>query len=115
MSVRGSFYFKITSTGSLIGEYFNNYGNISLSESANRISIGIGFVGQYVTSWMEEQNRAEINNLTIQEIPTNPNMFLLTWIDLNGEVTFQGKASLLEENIIYGYYSGRQFITEYNG
>lgn len=40
-------------------------------------------------------------------------MFILTWTDLNGEVTFQGKASLLEENIIYGYYSGKQFIQEH--
>lgn len=49
MSVRGSFYFKITSTGNLIGEFFNNYMNNSISESANRINPGIGFVGQYIT------------------------------------------------------------------
>lgn len=111
MSVKGSFYFRITDTGNLTGEYFNNHGNICLSESANRIEPGSGFVGVYITSWIEDQSRAEINNLTILEISTN--MFALIWTDLNGEETFQGKASLLKENIIYGYYSGKQFIKEY--
>jgi len=40
-------------------------------------------------------------------------MFSLVWADLNNEIIFRGKASLLEENIIYGYYSGRQFIQEH--
>ncbi|MCJ8154906.1 hypothetical protein MKJ01_14140 [Chryseobacterium sp. SSA4.19] len=111
MSVRGSFYFKITVTGNLIGEYFNNYSNVSLSKSANRINPGIGFVGQYVTSWSENQTSAEINKLTIEEISTN--MFKLIWTDMNGKETFHGKASLLEKNIIYGYYSGEQFIQEH--
>ena len=112
MSVRGSFHFRLTNAGNLLGEYFNNYGNIISSESTNRINPGIGFVGQYVTSWIENGQEAIINNLEIQ--PTrNVNMFTLVWTDLNGKVTFRGKASLSEENIIYGYYSGEQFIQEH--
>ncbi|ANF51786.1 hypothetical protein A0O34_15295 [Chryseobacterium glaciei] len=112
MSVRGSFHFRLTSAGNLLGEYFNNYGNIISSESTNRIDQGSGFVGTFITSWIENGQEAIITNLEIQ--PTiNNNMFTLIWTDLKGKVTFQGKASLLEENIIYGYYSGEQFIQEH--
>jgi len=111
MSVRGSFYFRITSAGNLIGEYFNNYRDICLSESANRTGSGSGFAGNYITSWIERQNSALISRLTIEAI--SENMFSLVWADLNNEIIFRGKASLLEENIIYGYYSGRQFIQEH--
>ncbi|RKT01511.1 hypothetical protein [Chryseobacterium defluvii] len=109
MSVRGSFHFRLTNTGNLIGEYMNNVEHAILSESANRINEGTGFVGEYITSWVED-NQAMINNLKIEE--TSANVFKLVWSDLEGNPIFEGKATLLEENTIYGHYSGKQHLTE---
>lgn len=110
--VVGSFIFKLTNSGNLIGEYFNNHQNTILSESANRISNGKGFEGQYTTSWLEG-NTAFVNRLTITRI-IDTNIFTLEWSSLRGVPSFRGKATMIEENMIYGYYSGEPFIQENN-
>lgn len=109
--INGSFHFKLTNTGNLIGEYINNYDNVILSESANRISKGNGFPGEYLTSWIQNRQTAVISHLRIEEIPDEP-FYKLTWIDLDKNIAFEGKATLLDETTIYGYYSGNHIITK---
>lgn len=108
MSVHGSFHFRLTNTGNLIGEYLNNIDQAILSESANRMSDDAGFAGEYITSWIENK-QAMINYLKIEE--TSQNVFKLVWTDLDHNQVFEGKATLLEENTIYGHYSNN-FLTE---
>lgn len=117
--VFGSFHFRLTDSGNLLGEYFNNHGNIILTESANLINTARQenarsiFAGEYITSWLEG-NTPTANRIRIERIP-NTNIFNIFWTTIgNRSETFRGKATLLNENIIYGYYSGEPFIREIN-
>lgn len=113
--VIGSFHFRLTNSGNLIGEYINNHSNIILTESANRVNPTDNkpvFEGNYVTSWLEG-NRPQSNRISINRIQ-DTNMFSIIWATIRGEITFQGKGTFMDENIIYGYYSGQPFIRENN-
>lgn len=117
--VIGSFHFRLASSGNLIGEYINNHSTTILTESANRenpIAFSRNnkptFEGNYVTSWLEG-NRAQSNRINIDRIQ-NSNVLNVIWTTIRGEITFQGKAAFMDDNNIYGYYSGNPFILENN-
>ncbi|MBB4806024.1 hypothetical protein HNP38_001296 [Chryseobacterium defluvii] len=114
--VFGSFHFRLTASRNLIGEYFNNHGNTILTESANFANSlensSSLFEAEYITSWLEG-NKPYSYRMRIERIP-NTNAFNVLWTTIrNNTPVFRGKAALLEENTIYGYYSGETFIPEH--
>ncbi|MFY7814805.1 MAG: hypothetical protein ACOVRK_06375, partial [Chryseobacterium taeanense] len=70
------------------------------------------FEGEYITSWLEN-NKPYSSRLTIERIE-NTQTFNLFWTTLkNNKTIFRGKACLLNDFTIYGYYSGEPFIQEH--
>ncbi|MCS3870830.1 hypothetical protein J3D55_003746 [Chryseobacterium ginsenosidimutans] len=102
---RGFFYFRLTNSGNLIGEFFNDANNSTIrTESADRNNDGNTFNGEYRSSWREE-NSFDGMNLNIRISPNNNRIFELTWFETNiNEPSFQGQAMILEENLLSGYY-----------
>jgi hypothetical protein len=103
--ILGRFYFKLTESGNLLGEYSNNaMGRIS-TESADRIpSLATrDFIGNYNSTWFEQG--AELLTLSISRKPrTNEMIFLLIWSDSNNVPLFMGEGFICENLLIGNYW-----------
>ena len=102
--VIGSFCFKKTINGNLIGEFINNENqNIfaDCSEVEKNESFE-SFIGNYKNVW-QERNNPIIMNL---EIRINSNSkFSLLWTNTeNNNVIFKGEGFLISNNKMTGYY-----------
>ncbi|RZJ69217.1 hypothetical protein [Flavobacterium sp.] len=99
--INGRFYFRLTDSGNLVGEFSNQSSPTQSAESANRIgTTGIGFVGEYNSVWMEDDGPSNMV-LVITEIPGR--LFSLTWNGTNG-VVFRGEGFLVDGLLIGNYW-----------
>lgn len=109
--VRDRFYFKLTSSGNLLGEYSNEGTLRSRPESALRKDTceTEGFRGEYTSTWYEpEETRTVAALLKIQHKPSSPDQFTLVWSDLKfSDVLFSGEAMLCDGMLIGDYRSGK--------
>jgi hypothetical protein len=94
MAIKGRFYFKLTDSGNLLGEYSHWAINESRPESALRTSpsASAGFVGSYVTCWYEPKDgTAVFAKLTIGN--RAPAIFTVIW-EIAGQRKFEGEGML---------------------
>mgnify|MGYP001557141211 CR=1 FL=1 len=100
----GSFYFKQTVNGNLIGEYANNNDKFISTESAtnNNHSNACNFIGLYDSTWFDtEMHHA---NLKIDRREnTNNKIFILRWTDVGGQPNYEGEGFQVGDKLI-GYY-----------
>ena len=103
-NVKGSFYFKLTDNGNLVGEFTNNHTDLIATESGNRLTIENTFDGEYLTSW-RENNRTLSAELTIESVANNTNQlkYMLTW-RRNVTTIFSGEGFLVD-GILIGHYT----------
>ena len=100
----GSFYFKQTVNGNLIGEYANNNDNfISTDSATNRChSNNCDFIGTYDSTWFDtDMHRAELKISLRQN--TNNKIFILHWTDIGGQPNYEGEGFQVGDKLI-GYY-----------
>ncbi|HCZ36318.1 MAG TPA: hypothetical protein DHV26_10385 [Cytophagales bacterium] len=98
----GSFYFRLTTSGNLLGEFSNNGSTENSTESAERkIPAGNSFVGEFYASWQED-GKAFYADLEITPKTQTANMFTLTWMRDNKQV-FWGQGFLAEGLLIGNY------------
>jgi len=100
-AITGSFYFKKTFNGNLIGEFANNDpSSMVITENANIQNSIFGFIGTYISTWYD--NASHQAQLEIKAIG-NKSTFSLIWTE-NGKITYEGEAFLQDENILVGFY-----------
>ncbi len=99
----GSFYFKQTENGNLLGEFSNNSMDNNTTESADIIKIEDAvFIGNYKSSWIENEN-AELLNLNIK-LETNSKIYKLTWYkNVIDKPTFFGKGFIVDKILVGNY------------
>lgn len=98
----GRFYFRLTTSGNLIGEFSNNLSLKNSTESADRIKgSATSFLGEYQSTW-HEGGQSELLTLSIQTKPSAQNIFSLTWYDANG-VNFWGEGFIVDRLLIGDY------------
>ncbi len=93
----GSFYFKKTISGNLIGEFLNNDSPIINVEGATVVKSKGGFEGTYNSIWYD----SSIHNATLT-ISKSKNKYLIKWID-KSSLNYEGQAMIVD-NILTGYY-----------
>ncbi len=101
----GSFFFKKTQNGNLIGEFSNNQSDIISTESADRTdpSDFSDFVGVYNATW-QQNGETFFRTLSISLKQNNLHrIYELRWVDSNRHPTFYGEGFLVE-NILIGHY-----------
>jgi hypothetical protein len=99
----GRFYFRLTTSGNLLGEFSNNGMDGNDAESANRIGvISNSFLGQFDATWYEE-NQAQHLILHIIAKPNTTNIFSLTWSDSRNQIRFWGEGFIVDGLLIGDY------------
>lgn len=112
--INGTFYFKLTTAGQLLGEYSNADTPRARPECAFRDEESKGaarttFAGTYTSVWYEPTNGgvAVTTKLTIEpkSEPADPmTQFTLTWTEVaSGTDMFQGEA-MLNDGLLIGHY-----------
>ena len=104
MNLNGRFYFLLTTSGNLFGEFSNNFELINTTESADRV-LGArnSFIGTYISTWQESGNPF-IADLIVAPLPEGTNVFTLEWIVRNGNnIHFWGEAFLAGDMLIGNY------------
>lgn len=103
----GSFYLKQTHSGNLLGEFYNNHNRIrTYTESADleRKNTSDLFVGEYLSTWREENEPVEFN-LKIERIESNS--YKLTWRNKDRNVFFG--YGFIVDNILIGDYTDFEY------
>jgi len=79
----GRFFFKLTDSKNLIGEFSNNLSKRNYTESADRIFTVAGggkFDGDYYSTWYEEEeHESALAKLEIRQKPECENIYSLKW------------------------------------
>ena len=100
--ILGTFYFRITTSGNIVGEFINQESSRAATESADRRGGNIDrFDGEYQSTWFDGQER----NMTLTILPKGDdflNIFRLAWSDGTNDV-FVGEAFLSNEMLIGVY------------
>jgi len=101
--VNGRFYYKLTNSGNLIGEFSNQTSDSNFAESATRTTPfePRNFNGTYNTTWYEE-NTGQAYTLVIDSI--NNYIFELTWTNQDGVKIFFGEAFIVDDILIGNYW-----------
>ena len=93
----GTFYFKRTLHGNIIGEFTNNDSSKIMTESATPKSSTIDFEGEYNSNWFDiTTHSADLN------IEKNGNKFKINWTELHNP-SYEGEAILVDD-LLVGYY-----------
>lgn len=110
MDIIGRFYFKQTSNGNLIGEFSNNVGKKTFTESADIIeddneifedeAVDV-FIGKYKSSW-QEKGKPQFAELEIS-FKHEPAIYQLEWKRDNKEI-FKGEGMLCDDILIGNYW-----------
>ena len=107
MEIRGWFYFRLTGSGNLIGEFGNNRTIFNFSQAADRDLIDINFtnnfIGIYNNYWNEGNDRIQMQ-LVITAINGQRNRFNLVWT-LNSEPAYIGLGTIVDGILIGNYES----------
>ena len=114
--VQGRFYFKLTDSGNLLGEYSNQLMVRNAPECACRVEGEAGtFYGAYISTWWEPSlgkpiaARLEIGaKAAIANQPPPAGLFDLKWLDYangtQGSPLFEGEAMLSDGMLIGNYW-----------
>ncbi len=111
-SLIGHFYFKLTTSGNLLGEFGNNTLRYNQTECADR-SDGCGkdrtqFLGTYDSVWWEyeqEDGGATLATLTIDAQQGATNVFELTWqVRDPGAERYVGRAMVADGDLKGSYW-----------
>lgn len=98
----GRFYFKLTESGNLLGEFSNQTSFANSTESADKVSRGVGFEGKYITTWRQEREPF-IARLVIRRKSGNyRNILTLQWFR-DKEIIYWGEG-FVEGGILIGDY-----------
>ena len=111
-TIFGRFFFKLTDSKNLIGEFSNNFSKRNWTESSDRIIPNAAdgkFDGDYFSTWHEEnggQHECVLAKLEIKQKPEN--IFSLIWWRVNNGVPetnpfFRGEG-ILCDGILIGDY-----------
>jgi len=93
----GSFYFKQTPSGNLIGEFINNYSSSINVESAKLKRFLENFVGDFTSVWDDGVlHKAKL------KITKKYDKYIVEWTD-PGHYNYEGEA-IVVDNILMGYY-----------
>jgi len=107
--ITGRFYFRITNSGNLIGEFSNNGLTVNSTESADRKasheSNSNSFEGQFHSSWQED-GEAFYADLTIAPKTGTTNILTLIWS--RGKKTIFWGEGFLAEGLLIGNYQDKQ-------
>jgi hypothetical protein len=99
----GRFYFKQTVNKNLIGEFSNSGTKQNFTESADVITGGEPFIGEYLSTYQED-SVAYLTKLKIDYKDETANrIYSLSWVDINGKFAFKGEGFLVD-NILIGDY-----------
>jgi len=102
--VLGSFYFRLTTNGNLMGEFMNNLSQQMATESADVIGEqNDNFIGDYQSTWFD--GNAQTMRLSITQKAHTFNIFRLVWSD-DTATHFVGEAFLSNEMLIGVYGDG---------
>jgi len=99
--VKGTFYFKSTVNGNLLGEFTNNNSKEIMTESAtldNDLESELIFVGNYRSVWFDIVLKEM--NLEIREEGIK---YYLSWSE-NGIEIYKGEGFLVDEILVGHYY-----------
>ncbi len=117
----GRFYFKLTDSKNLIGEFSNNLSKRNYTESAvlkSRNPDDVKFVGDYLSTWYEEKSTVVLSELKIWQKTGHENIFSLTWRNFNGKtvggISFWGEG-ILCDGILIGDYRNFEIINPLPG
>jgi hypothetical protein len=90
----GRFYFKKTENGNLLGEFSHNISLMNYSESADNDDYNEDFIGNYYTTW-QENNEPHSAYLKIEFKPLTRNrIYILTWTSNCNEIFFRRRLSV---------------------
>ncbi len=108
----GSFYFRRTPNGNLIGEFTNFRTPIIITESANLaqnedvenddVLIGHEFLGKYNCSWRQNNDVFRLT-LEIRRVPNANQKFELEWTNESGDIEYSGQG-FMAEDLLAGFY-----------
>lgn len=99
--VIGSFYFRLTSNGNLLGEYTNNQSTTVVTESADlRGKQNESFVGEYQTTWFDGSGQTMLLTINLKNV--NLNILHLKW-SVNETTYFVGEG-FINDGILLGWY-----------
>lgn len=105
----GRFYFKLTDSKNLIGEFSNNGCDRNYTESADldhREPEDGKFIGQYFTTWHDDESSNHIGALAKLEIKEKSgckNIFNLKWDPVSSGQPFWGEGILCDGKLIGDY------------
>lgn len=102
--ILGRFYFKITDSGNLVGEFSNNASPANFTESASRnpaLSLR-NFEGTYNTTWFEDG--AEHLSLIISPKDDANGILSLEWRNGNIAPVFLGEGFIIDNMLIGNYW-----------
>lgn len=102
-NIIGRFYFKMTKTGNLIGEYSNSGMKEVDTESANSISENHGFIGTYRSTWSEGNKFVSATLHINYKLHTNNSIYSLEWKDTSNNVMHWGEGMLVDDLLIGDY------------
>jgi hypothetical protein len=114
--IKGRFYFKLTDSKNLIGEFSNNESNRNYTESADldfRNSTDSKFIGTYFTTWHEDDKGHESVLAKLKIEHKHPDIYKLTWWQIinqqpSAKPSFEGEGMLCDGILIGDYqYVGK--------
>jgi hypothetical protein len=113
--VQGRFYFKLTMSGNLLGEYSNQFMARNEPECSSRVHGELGsFCGEFISTWPEDEGPTDARLVisTKAAIPNRPQpvgLLSLEWFDFSkgtkGTRVFAGEAMLSDGMLIGDYWS----------
>jgi hypothetical protein len=95
----GSFYFKQTIGGNLLGEFLNNGSNVINVECATLKTHKANFVGTYDSTWDD----GKLHRALLEITSLANNKYLLTWKE-PGVIDYEGQGMLVDD-ILLGFYT----------
>mgnify|MGYP000954873765 FL=1 len=101
--VIGSFYFKLTNSGNLIGEYSNNNIFVVETECAKSRIGNNGFLGKFKSVWTDGTNKSDVYDLEIILKPGSTLVYGLRW-EKKGAI-YEGEGFIVD-NMLIGCYKG---------
>lgn len=106
MEIRGWFYFKLTESGNLIGEFSSFEVSVNSSHVADRIQTKniktSEFSGTYNNIWLENNKNCMLMTMKITKIKEQNNRYELLW-HLKKKLIYKGLGSIVD-NILIGNY-----------
>lgn len=108
-NIIGRFYFRLTDSKNLIGEFSNNTSKRNYTESADRIIPNAGdskYIGEYFTTWHEEIGGHDCVLAKLKITRKHDDIFSLTWIIQDGKntgISFWGEGMLCDGILIGDY------------